>query len=339
MNPTNLATAPRPDMRDIRSERRRLPRREFLQRIRAVFVPMLLALVVPSQAEPADRPTLSPFGIGACNQTSQELEKWIPQMEEIGVHVMRTCRVMWGGVEPAEGKWDWAEVDRQMKYLDDHHLEFGGLLLGSPGWNTKDKPGSLPVNNLAGWSAYVSETVKHCKDKVKYWEVWNEPPNFTGKDQTPADYAKIVVASYDAAKAADPHCLVGLAAKSAHVNYLEQVIKAGAKGHYDYIVLHPYEVLDGVASNAGTEPVYMNIVPVVRKMLAAQDPAKANVPVIFTELGCEAKKGEGVQAHALIKAYTMGIAQGVACIHWFEGMDGDSGPMGNQQKGRRESGG
>jgi hypothetical protein len=30
----------------------------------------------------------------------------------------------------------------------------------------------------------------------------------------------------------------------------------------------------------------------------------------------------------LVKAYTMGIAQGVACIEWFEGMDGDSGPMG-----------
>ena len=221
-----------------------------------------------------------------------------------------------------------AEVDRQMKYLGDHHFEFGGLLLTSPDWNKQDKPGTLPVNNLAGWSRYVSESVKHCKDRIKYWEVWNEPPNFTGKDQTPADYAKIVVASYDAAKAADANALVGLAAKSAHVNYLEQVIKAGAKGHYDYIVLHPYEVLDGVASNAGTEPVYMNILPVVRKMLAAQDPAKVNVPVIFSELGCDVKRGADVQAHALVKAYTMGIAQGVACIHWFEGMDGDSGPMG-----------
>ena len=40
------------------------------------------------------------------------------------------------------------------------------------------------------------------------------------------------------------------------------------------------------------------------------------------------KKGDGTQAHALVKAYTMGIAQGVECIQWFEGRDGDSGPMG-----------
>jgi hypothetical protein len=113
------------------------------------------------------------------------------------------------------------------------------------------------------------------------------------------------------------------------VNYLEQVIKAGAKDHFDWISLHPYEVLDGVAGHAGTEPVFMNIVPVVRKMLVAQNPAKANVPIIFTELGCDAKaKGPAGQAEVLVKAYTMGIAQGVASIQWFEGRDGDSGPMG-----------
>ena len=291
---------------------------------------LLVALVLMTPRIHAE--ALSPFGIGACNQTSQELEKWIPQMDEIGIRVIRTFRSNWDAVEPSEGQWNWDLVDKQMAYLTEHHIEFGGLLLGTPGWNTKDKPGTLPVNNIAAWSNYVSELVKHCAGKVKYWEVWNEPPNFTGKEQTPAAYAKIVIASYDAAKAADPKCLVGLTAKSAHINYLEHVIKAGAKGHYDYIVLHPYEVLDGVASNAGTEPIFMNIVPVVRKMLAAMDPAKVNVPVIFTELGCEAKKGADVQGHALVKAYTLSIAQGVACIQWFQGMDGDSGPMGLLQR-------
>lgn len=299
------------------------PRRHFLRDPAAAFALAFLSLPLIDRAA-----ELSPFGIGACNQTSQELEKWIPQMEEAGIRVIRTFRSNWDAVEPEEGKWNWPLVDKQMAYLTEHHFEFGGLLLGTPRWNTKDKGGTLPVNNLPAWSNYVSELVKHCKGKVKYWEVWNEPPNFTGRDQTPADYAKIVVSAYDAAKAADPTCLIGLAAKSAHVNYLEQVIKSGAKGHYDYIVLHPYEVLNGIADNVGTEAVYMAIVPTVRKMLAAQDPAKVNVPVIFTELGCEAKKGVDVQGHALVKAYAMGIAQGVACIQWFEGMDGDSGPMG-----------
>jgi hypothetical protein len=63
-------------------------------------------------------------------------------------------------------------------------------------------------------------------------------------------------------------------------------------------------------------------------MLKACNPAKADIPIVFTELGSDAGKGVESQAHALVKAYAMGIAQGVACIQWFEGMDGDSGPMG-----------
>ena len=215
-----------------------------------------------------------------------------------------------------------------MSYLESQHMTFGGILAGSPKWNTKDRPGTLPVNNLPAWSEYVSEVVKHAKGKIHYWEVWNEPPNGTGRDQTAADYARIVMAAYDAAKAADPTCRIGIAAKSVHVNYLDQAIAAGAKGHFDYVTLHPYEVMNGIAANTGMEAVYMSIVPTVRKMLAVRDPAKVNVPVIFTELGCDAKKGLNVQAQALVKAYAMGIAEGVTTINWFEAMDGDSGPMG-----------
>jgi Beta-galactosidase len=273
----------------------------------------------------------SPFGVGGCHinsRSAQDFARWIPQMKNAGLCELRSCATGWEAVEPKEDSFDWRNLDAQLDYLKEHHMNSGGLLLGSPTWNKLDKPGSLPVKHLAGWSAYVGAIVQHAKGRIKQWEVWNEPPNFTGHDQTPADYAKLVVAAYDAAKGADPTCLIGLAAKSAHVNYLEQVIKAGAKDHFDFITLHPYEVLDGIVNNAGTEPLFMNIVPVVRKMLAAQNPDKVGVPIIFTELGCDAKRGLDAQAHALIKAYTMGIAQGVACIHWFEGMDGDSGPMG-----------
>ena len=295
-----------------------------------IFVAVLFVAHSPAADKP-DAAALGPFGIGSChtnNRSAQDAARWVPQMEVIGLRYYRACATGWSQVEPAPGRFDWKALDEQMDYLVQHQFVFGGLLNGGVRWNTQDKPGTLPVNNLAAWSAYVSAIVQHTKGRIKRWEVWNEPPNGTGRDQTPADYANIVVSAYDAAKSADPACLVGLAAKSAHVNYLEQVIKAGAKDHFDYITLHPYEVLNSIADNAGTEAVFMNIVPAVRKMLAAQNPAKADVPVIFTELGCDVKKGADTQAHALVKAYTMGIAQGAACIQWFEGRDGDSGPMG-----------
>jgi hypothetical protein len=177
----------------------------------------------------------------------------------------------------------------------------------------------------------VTQKVTEAKGSCQYWELWNEPPNGIGKDQTADDYAKLLVTTYNAAMAADPKSVVGMCAKSVHVNWLEQTIKAGGKDHFDCIILHPYEVLSLAVEHAGTEPVYMNIVPIVRKMLAAQDPAKVHVPIIFTELGYDAGHGTDLQAYALVKAFTMGIAQGVTCIDWFEGIDGDSGPMGLMQ--------
>lgn len=290
----------------------------------------VLTFIPPLHA--ADDPTeIGPFGIGAChvrNRSAEDASRWVPFMQSLGLRYYRSGPTGWGQVQPQPGKWDWKALDEHLAYLDERGFVCGGILLGSPSWNTQDKPGTLPVNNIAGWSDYVTAIVDHTKGRIHRWEVWNEPPNFTGRDQTPADYAKIVVSAYDAAKRANPACLIGLAAKSAHINYLEQVIKAGAKDHFDYITLHPYEVLNGIADNAGTESVFMHIVPTVRKMLAASNPAKKDVPIIFTELGCDVKKGADTQAHALVKAYTMGIAQGVACIQWFEGMDGDSGPLG-----------
>ena len=255
-------------------------------------------------------PPLSPFGIGGDYHTGQHLEKWMPQMAAIGIHTMRCCTL------------------EQMDYLTGLNIRFGGLLYGVPPGDTLDAPGSLPVKDLATWSAFVTKSVQDGKGRPQYWELWNEPPNGIGRGQTAVDYANLLVSTYDAAKAVDPNAVVAMCAKSVHVNWLEQTIKAGGKDHFDCIILHPYEVLGISVDHSGAEPVFMNIVPTVRKMLAAQDPSRVNVPIIFTELGYDAGKGEPVQATALVKAFTMGIAQGVACTEWFEGMDGDSGPMG-----------
>ena len=276
-------------------------------------------------------PITSPWGIGSDyhrNRSAEDNATWIPQMEAIGLSNDRTVETDWPALEPQKGVWSWDKLDAQIKYVTDHHFQVGGILIGNPAWNKKDEPGTLPVHDLKGWSDYVFTTVNHAKSKIAYWEVWNEPPNFTGRNQTPQDYAKIVASAYDAAKKADPHTFIGMATKSVDLSYLSEAIKAGAKDHFDYITLHPYEVLDGIVDNKGTEAVFMHIVPTVRKMLADLDPAKKDVPIVLTEIGCDAgNKGPDVQAYAVVKTFTMGLAEGITCIDWFEGQDGDSGPM------------
>ena len=88
-------------------------------------------------------------------------------MREIGLRYLRSGGTGWGMVQPEDGRFDFKELDEQLDYLSKQGILTGGILLGNPAWNTKDTPGSLPVNNLAGWSKYVSEMVKHVGGRVK----------------------------------------------------------------------------------------------------------------------------------------------------------------------------
>ena len=229
-------------------------------------------------------------------------------------------------IEPAEGRFDWSSVDTMLATAaKERHDDQRTVLLRHPLAAFREDV-TLPINNLPAWSTYVSAVVTHCKTSVKYWEVWNEAPNFIGKG-SPDDYARTVVDAYDAAKAADPACQVGLSIQSNHVNWIEQTINAGAKDHFDFIAVHPYETL-GVVESDGWAAEYMSIVPTIRKMLAARNPAQGERADLVHRDRPRRGTGRSSQAAALVKAFTMAIAQGVTRVDWFEGKDGDSGPMG-----------
>lgn len=290
---------------------------------------MTAAMAAGQTRNQAVDPMLSPFGIGGSNASTRErnFPNWIPQMVAIGIHTTRRLGgTGWSG--QAEHKWE--TLDWQLDYLNGQGVSTGGGFYNYR--SGKDKYG-LPMDDLPGWSSDVTQLTAHFKGKISYWEIWNEPPNGTARGQTAQDYCKFAIATYDAAKKGDPNCLVGIAAKSAAINYIDQALAAGAAGHFDYITLHPYETAGCVMDHPGTEMVYLQIAGTVHKMLAARDPSKVNCPIIFTEPGYAAggqynKGGPNTQAYALVKYYTMGIAEGIASIDWFEGMDGDSGPMG-----------
>lgn len=252
----------------------------------------------------------SPWGIAPSHSASWGIESWAPAISETGIRWMR-------------GFYQ-AEPDRVLAVAEKNGYQVAGILQWS---NQKGKKATFPVDALPEWKAYVAEALRKTKGRVRYWEVWNEPPNFS-ESKSPVDYAKIVIAAYEAAKAADPTVQVGLAAQSVNLNFLAQALDAGAAGHFDYVTVHPYEVMDLVEQ--GWEAQYLSIVPTIRKLLADKSPTKKDVPVWITEVGqpVEKKITPERQADTLVKAFVLGLAQGVHRIHWFEGIDGDSGPFG-----------
>lgn len=280
----------------------------------------LFLLLAAASCRPASvKEELSPFGGASSAQASGAYPAWLPKMAAAGIKWVRLFPE-WNQIEPSSGKWDWSLTDSMISKAASNNISLSGLFLYNAKW-INSAPHTFPTNNYPAWSDYVSNVVRHTSGQIRYWEVWNEPENFASAG-TPAQYGHLVALAYDAAKAADPHARIGISVASVDVPYLEHAIRAGAAGHFDYICVHPYEVLGTLS--LGQEALYMSIVPTLRKMLAAVDPPKTNVPIWFTELGEEMNKLVSAprQAQDLVKAYVMGIAQGVSVIEWFEPQEG-----------------
>ena len=270
-------------------------------------------------------PTLSFFGVSSDAAQTSNGASWMPVMASAGLGGTRLAAA-WDLIEPAQGSFNYQTMDSILANATASNLSVTAILGYSPSWvNTKG--GVFPTGSLPDWSTYVGNMVSHYNGKISYWEIWNEPDNNSGA--TPSDYAQTVTAAYAAAKAANPNAQVGLSASEVNVNWLRQTIVAGAADHFDFITLHPYSVLYNMSQ--GWEGDYLGIVKTIRTMLAANDPARANVPIIFTEIGDNDGYGyitDSIQAGDLVKSYSMGLAEGVTAIDWFEAHDGDSGPFG-----------
>jgi len=185
----------------------------------------------------------------------------------------------------------------------------------------------FPSDNLPAWEAHCESLVRAAAGRVRYWEVWNEPPNWSS-DKTPEAYAKIVASAYNVVKRVDSSLQVAICGSSVNLNFIEQAIRAGAANCFDYITLHPYETMDLLVR--GFDGQFMGIAATTRRMLQACNPAKAGVPIIFTEIGAPVQGDvtPALQADLLVKSQVLSAAQGITRVHWFEGVDGDSGPFG-----------
>jgi hypothetical protein len=296
-----------------------------------------LVALLPAPAQPekttTPKPAASPWGISSSASSIRNHAEWLPKMAAAGVSTVRLFPE-WRDFEPTPGTWKWDRADTLVEDAAKNNIEINAILMGSP-------PGArqahaFPMEDLDTWSRFVSKVVGRYKKRIHYWEVWNEGNGgFNDGKHTTADYAKLALTTY-ASKEADPHAQVGLSVASFDAPYLNQAIRAmareGKPDRFDYLCIHPYEIADGLADADGEIP-FLWMTPMLRTMLKASAPKRAGVPIWITEVSrrVEKKKDRAVTqqdaARALIKIYTMAIAQGIARTEWFEAQD----PIGEDQ--------
>jgi hypothetical protein len=172
----------------------------------------------------------------------ESLNKAAALMKQAGVGFLR-LDFLWDDIEPKEGEFDFRKYDAIVETLDKDNISILGILHYSANWSSSCGRWNCPPSDNSLFVNYVTRVISRYKNKVKYWELWNEPDSsvyWTPQDGLKS-YCKLLKEVYIQAKKIDPECKIlngGLSNGLASVNKLYD---NGAKDYFDILNIHIFE--------------------------------------------------------------------------------------------------
>lgn len=250
---------------------------------------LLLVTGKAAMAESDARKTESPYGVleflpwdhewNGHHYTPEKVERAVKLMKDAGVGIVR-MDIIWNDVEPANDRWEFEKYDRILDLLSRSGIKVLALLNYNADW-TGQNWNDAPDKKL--YAAYVRKVVARYKDRIAYWEVWNEPNQdiyWVPQDRMEA-YTAVLREAYPAIKQEDPAAVVLLGGLSGDcAASLADVYRHGGRRFFDVVNAHPFQ-----------DPH----LPTAMERMKAQHAALREVmekngdggkPIWFTELGC-----------------------------------------------------
>jgi hypothetical protein len=214
-----------------------------------------------------------------CAHVSRGSEHAIAQdefkrMKAAGIGWVRTD-FDWSGVERKQGEWNFDQLDQTVQWAEAAGIKILPILDYDVSW------ASPAYEHLDLWRAYVRKVVTRYQDRLRHWEVWNEP-NLQGawRDKPNAtNYTKLLKATYEEIKAIDPDLKV-LVCGFAGIpwEYIEGIYAAGGGPFFDIMNCHPYRY----PARPGPGRLYEDLERLRDLMAAHGDDSK---PIWITEIG------------------------------------------------------
>ncbi|MFA9478582.1 beta-galactosidase [Phycisphaerales bacterium AB-hyl4] len=177
-------------------------------------------------------------------------------MEKLGVRHVRWLPG-WGRLEPEKGQYEWGESDQFMDLVAEHQMEAMFCLSYYGGDWTHDVTDGQLAHTHEGRTMWVERfavpTIERYGDRVKLWQIWNEPDAFWNEDPdkaygfasafgTPANYYDLVKRTHEAAHQLG-HDDIRILASLSSGNYQSNIrllFEFGLGEHFDGLILHTY---------------------------------------------------------------------------------------------------
>ena len=199
---------------------------------------LLAVLLAASAAVPAVE-IHSPFGVCAHLGGGPEHAKLIEELDLMQAAGIKWARAdfTWAQIEPSENEFVFTNYDRVVAEAEKRQVKILPILCYNSKWTQ-----GFAHENLDAWARFVRTVVSRYDDRLKHWEVWNEPNiGFWKPKPDPEQYVALLKVSYETIKAVDPSLevlyggMAGVAPK-----FVEDTLKLGAGAFYDIMNIHPY---------------------------------------------------------------------------------------------------
>lgn len=258
---------------------------------------------------------------------------------------------LWHEIEPAKGNFDFSGYDRIVDEARNYGMEFIGLLAYGNNWASEASKKCVesgmsgctnyPPDKPEDFGNFVFHTVSHFKDRVHFWEIWNEPNfgiNFFKPFSDPKKYSEILKAGYTSTKLADPRAIVSFGGvlmpdyeiEPSGIEFLQDVMKAMPEpgNYFDAFSFHPYmyPYPPSIPPEQDSSPSQGSIITMIDSVYKTITDLKiSSMPLWITEIGWPTYESvsETVQAAYLIRSLLLSLVKGIEIYCWYTTYDGD----------------
>jgi polysaccharide biosynthesis protein PslG len=199
--------------------------------------------------KPDPRDSESPFGVldflvwdhpwNHHHYPLAKIKEALALMARAGIGWVR-MDFLWADLEPKLGQFDFARYDDIVGLIRDQGIRILGILQYNPLWR------GVPWNSAPDPEAYLrfaQYTVSHFRDRVRYWEIWNEPDVkvfWTPQDGLAA-FCHLLRRVTPALKEVDPTCRVLPGGLSSEIpKWLRVLYEKAGRESFDVVNLHPF---------------------------------------------------------------------------------------------------
>lgn len=157
----------------------------------------------------------------------------------------------WIYVERARGMYNWSNVDAWVATAERKGVDFYYSFNGIPEWAASDRrtcvASSMPrvrncpsmPSNIEDFENYVTALVRRYKNRIKYYELWNEP--YMESTISIPDMVMLTNRAQAIIRSIDPSAkIISTSLSGSAVNYAERYFAAGGTRDVDIVSLHVY---------------------------------------------------------------------------------------------------